>query len=217
MTMAFGVILPVLACCVLVLSSIASVQAYSPVPFQFKTNLHTIPTKRSLWNGAIGRESSPRTNSASSHWPTQRRPSFESSSDDNESSLPQKQLSTPLDEPVLAALDAVALIVFASVGKASHSADGAIDVAAVLAVAFPFLLSWFGTSPLTGVYRDDCSDIRTTIKGWAVSVPLGCAIRGVIKGYVPPVPFVVVTLIVTLVILTTTRFAYSKVVSAETS
>ena len=124
-------------------------------------------------------------------------------------------LASPLDEPLLAGLDAAALIVFASVGKASHSADGSIDLAAVLAVAFPFLLSWFGTSPFTGVYKDDCGDFRTTLKGWAVSVPLGCALRGIIKGYVPPAPFVVVTLISTLAILSGTRFAYSKLASEE--
>jgi len=42
-----------------------------------------------------------------------------------------------------------------------------------------------------------------------IAVPLGCALRGIIKGYVPPVPFVIVTLIATLVILSIGRSAYT--------
>jgi len=38
---------------------------------------------------------------------------------------------------------------------------------------------------------------------------LGCALRGVIKGYVPPLPFVIVTLIATLVLLGGTRALYA--------
>ena len=129
--------------------------------------------------------------------------------------------SSPLDKPILAALDFVALTIFAAVGKASHSADGSLDIGAVLTTAFPFLVSWFATSPLTGVYNDlvvkgeaqEDNDylnvVKGTLKGWAFAIPLGCVGRGLIKGYVPPVPFVVVTLIATLIILTTVRLLYS--------
>ena len=131
-------------------------------------------------------------------------------------------MSTPLSEPALAALDIVALIGFAAVGKASHAPDGSVDIAAVLVTGFPFVFSWLLTSPLTGVYQDlqltkssaSTVDIARdalvqTAKGWALAVPLGCALRGIIKGYVPPVPFVVVTLIATLVILGGVRVIYA--------
>lgn len=82
----------------------------------------------------------------------------------------------------------------------------------VVTVAFPFLLSWFATSPFTGVYsKNDDGVLQTTLKGWIVAIPLGCVFRGVIKGYVPPLPFVIVTMIATLVVLGGTRFVYSKV------
>ena len=42
-----------------------------------------------------------------------------------------------------------------------------------------------------------------------VAIPLGIVLRGVIKGYVPPVPFMVVTLISTLVILAGVRVVFS--------
>ena len=126
-----------------------------------------------------------------------------------------KDISTPLDKPLLASVDFVSLVTFAGVGKASHSADGSLDIAAVFVTAFPFLLAWYTTSPLTGVYKDTDGDnmaldaLKVAAKGWIVAVPLGCVLRGIIKGYVPPAPFVIVTMIANLVILGSTRILYS--------
>lgn len=130
--------------------------------------------------------------------------------------------STPLSDPALPVLDVAALVGFAAVGKASHAPNGSIDFVAVLVTGFPFVLSWLVTSPLTGVYEDlqltrssaGTADIAKvslvqTAKGWALAIPLGCALRGFIKGYVPPVPFVIVTLIATFVILGSVRVAYA--------
>lgn len=47
--------------------------------------------------------------------------------------------------------------------------------------------------------------------GRIVAIPFGCIFRGVIKGYAPPLPFVIVTTIVTVVILGGTRMLYSLV------
>lgn len=136
--------------------------------------------------------------------------SLSSDSNDEDDAIP----SSPLDRPVLAMIDTAALLVFAAVGKASHSADGSLDIAAVFMTALPFLFSWFVTSPVLGCYTPSAtSDLKqaatTTAKGWAVAVPLGCALRGIVKGYVPPVPFIIVTLISTLIILTSGRAAYT--------
>ncbi len=143
----------------------------------------------------------------------------ETYSSDN-ASIVTKSFSTPLDQPILASLDFLSFMIFAAIGKASHSADGSLDIGAVTTTAFPFLLSWFATSPLTGIYNDDDYDgeknelfdaAKVTLKGWILAVPLGCVGRGLIKGYVPPLPFVIVTLISTLVILTVVRSLYSLV------
>lgn len=127
-------------------------------------------------------------------------------------------LSTPLDRPVLALVDAASLLTFAAVGKASHAPDGSIDLFATASVAFPFLLAWFATSPFTGVYSQDERAgnliLETFIKsgkGWIFAIPLGCVIRGLIKGYVPPVPFVVVTMIATFVILGLGRLLFAVI------
>jgi hypothetical protein len=123
--------------------------------------------------------------------------------------------SSPMDRPVLSAIDATALFVFAGVGKASHSAvDGSLDLAAVGVTAFPFLVSWFVIAPLVGSFTPEATrDVKSaafqTAKGWILAVPVGCLLRGLIKGYVPPLPFVVVTLIATLVILSMGRVGYT--------
>ena len=126
------------------------------------------------------------------------------------------KIYTPLDRPLLAVVDTISLVIFAAIGKSSHSGDGSLDLLAVLVTAFPFVTSWLATSPLTGVYSPDDRDSNvlssTAVKigkGWLIAVPLGIVARGVIKGYVPPVPFMIVTLISTLVILTGVRILFS--------
>lgn len=129
--------------------------------------------------------------------------------------------SSPFNRPLLTALDVASLTAFAVVGKASHAPDGSVDAAAVALTAAPFVVAWLGTSPWTGVYQslglnenDNLRQVAVaalvqTVQGWALAVPLGCVLRGVIKGYVPPVPFVMVTLVATLVILGGTRTLYA--------
>jgi hypothetical protein len=134
-----------------------------------------------------------------------------SSSDD-----PTSKIYTPLDRPLLAILDTLSLTIFAAIGKSSHSDDGSLDAIAVLLTAFPFITAWLVTSPLTRVYSPDDRDTNvaasTALKvgqGWILAVPLEIVARGIIKGYVPPVPFMIVTLISTLVILAGVRIIFS--------
>lgn len=144
---------------------------------------------------------------------------------------------TPADRPILATVDTISLLLFAAIGKSSHSPDsdvGGIDddnIVGILSTALPFVVAWLTTSPLTGIYSPDTSQqIRlvnnndddnnnnnsllvttaTSIgKGWAVAIPLGIGLRGTMKGYVPPMPFVIVTLIATFVILVGMRLLYT--------
>lgn len=119
-----------------------------------------------------------------------------------------------LDRPGLAALDFGAILLFAFIGTSSH--NSASDFLAIFAVAIPFLISWFAVTPFLGLYNQEAtSDIKTalttTAKGWIVAIPLGCVLRGIIKGYVPPLPFVIVTMIATLVVLGGSRVAYTAI------
>ena len=127
--------------------------------------------------------------------------------------------NTPLDRPVLAAVDLVALLVFSGIGKASHSpVDGSLDLLAIAAVALPFIVAWFGTSPLTGVFSPDerspdsnliQDTFVKTAKGWLVAIPLGCVFRSIMKGYIVPLSFVAVTMIATLIILGAARVLFA--------
>jgi len=132
-----------------------------------------------------------------------------SSSEEEESSI-----QSPLDRPLLGALDFMAILLFAFVGTSSH--NSASDYLAVLAVAVPFLISWFVTTPFLGLYKSDATSdkigaFKTAAKGWIVAIPLGCVLRGLIKGYVPPLPFVIVTMIATIVVIGGTRVAYTAI------
>jgi hypothetical protein len=127
-------------------------------------------------------------------------------------------LSTPIDRPLLAIVDIIGLIIFALIGKSSHSSDGSVDLVGVVFTAFPFVTAWLATSPITGIYSPDergdgtnmaTSTVIKVAKGWAVAIPLGIMLRVLIKGYAPPLSFVVVTLITTLVILAVTRVLFN--------
>ena len=58
----------------------------------------------------------------------------------------------------------------------------------------------------------------TAAKCWAVATPLGLVLRGLSKGYIPPTPFIVVSMVSTAVVLVGWRSALaavSKKVSTE--
>ena len=129
----------------------------------------------------------------------------------------QFSISSPLDRPLLAVVDTVSLVAFAGIGYAAHAPPGSLDIVAILKTALPFVIAWLATSPLTGVYSLDNkenniqSGLVTTLKGWIIAVPLGIVGRGLIRGVTPPVPFIVVTLISTLVIVGGARLMFSIV------
>mmetsp|Transcript_12191 Transcript_12191/g.22852 ORF Transcript_12191/g.22852 Transcript_12191/m.22852 type:complete len:253 (+) Transcript_12191:138-896(+) len=137
--------------------------------------------------------------------------------------------SSPLNNPILATIDFAALVLFAGIGKANHDTTGGstIDLQSTLSTAAPFLFSWYATSPFTGIYKKDDHENESSTtshsileagkiaaQGWIVAIPLGCVLRGVVKGYVPPVPFVIVTMIATLIILGGARMLYAAATAA---
>jgi hypothetical protein len=125
------------------------------------------------------------------------------------------------ERPLLLACDVLGLLIFASIGKAAHTSSGDLDISAILLTALPFVIAWVGATPLLGLYNGDATSMEEgegiisppivrLSKGWIVSVPLGIVLRGIVKGYTPPLPFVIVTMISTWLILATVRYAYSK-------
>eukprot|EP00581_Thalassiosira_minuscula_P013180 CAMPEP_0183730088 /NCGR_PEP_ID=MMETSP0737-20130205/31945_1 /TAXON_ID=385413 /ORGANISM="Thalassiosira miniscula, Strain CCMP1093" /LENGTH=222 /DNA_ID=CAMNT_0025962475 /DNA_START=25 /DNA_END=693 /DNA_ORIENTATION=+ len=181
----------------------------------------TLPPKKASLSSFATRQSTFHHHAAKSFFPVAATPLRSSvlhlaQSDEEFGSSPK--IYTPLDRPLLAVIDTISLTIFAAIGKSSHSDDGSLDLVAVLVTAFPFITAWLATSPLTGVYSPDDRDNNIAVstglkvaKGWILAVPLGIVLRGVIKGYAPPVPFVIVTLISTLVILAGVRILFSVV------
>lgn len=93
-----------------------------------------------------------------------------------------------------------------------HS-DLGMNLIEVLGTAGPFLISWFVLSPFLGAYNRKATATLGSIPvellpGWLVSMTGALTIRGILKGTVPPVPFIVVSLIVTFTLLSAWRCLY---------
>ena len=107
---------------------------------------------------------------------------------------------------ILAAGDVAGLLLFAAVGRSSHAET--LAVADVLATAWPFLASWALAAPLTGGYGTAArgSDVRSALgavlRSWVIATPGGLMLRSLSQGgRLPPLPFAVVSLVATAVVL----------------
>jgi hypothetical protein len=78
----------------------------------------------------------------------------------------------------LAAVDALALVVFVVVGIRSHHEVGAVDL--FLRNAIPLLSAWFIVAAVTGAYRRPGP--RILVITWVVAVPAGLAARSLWVG-----------------------------------
>lgn len=110
--------------------------------------------------------------------------------------------------------DALMILSFAYIGRASHG-DPKIDIE-LLRTAVPFLAAWFLTTPLLGAYtRAATANVGTALqsfaRAWAVSIPMGIALRGVLTQHIPPTTFTVITLVTNFILIGTWRAAYVKV------
>lgn len=116
-----------------------------------------------------------------------------------------------LSNPILAAGDLAALIVFAGVGKSNHGED--VNLVSTLVTAAPFLGSWVVLSPLLGAYNRKATESLSALPvgllpGWLVGVPAALAIRGLSKGEMPPTPFIIVSMVATFTFLCGWRAVY---------
>ena len=79
---------------------------------------------------------------------------------------------------VLAASDAAAIVAFVTVGLVSHKHG--ITATGYAHDALPFLGAWFGAALLFRTYASGGS--RRLLATWAVAVPVGVLIRGIVLG-----------------------------------
>ena len=80
---------------------------------------------------------------------------------------------------------------------------------------------WFSTGSLLGAYGKDAQDgyvapaAIAAAKTWAVATPVSLALRGLLKGYMPPTPFIVVSFVVTGTLLIGWRSALAALTTPE--
>ena len=116
----------------------------------------------------------------------------------------------------LAAGDALAFLVFATLGRGSHGeTTGLAAIPEIALTALPFAAGWFIVAPFAGAYRRELADqprkmtIRTTL-AWVISWPVAMALRGVFVDHgVPPISFAIVTLIFNTLILLAWRWPFA--------
>jgi len=108
--------------------------------------------------------------------------------------------------------DAVGLLVFAVIGRISH---GEVLSLETFGTAFPFLIGWYTAAGLLGGYGKAARGeygllpaVGAAAKCWAVGQPIGLVLRGLLKGYIPPLSFALVTSVATGVIMVGWRAAF---------
>lgn len=115
----------------------------------------------------------------------------------------------------LVAGDAVALVVFAALGRNSHGlATGFAAVGETLRTAAPFVLGWFAVAPWLGAFspavtRGPAAMLRTTLLAWVPAVVVGAMLRAVAIGRLSPWTFYAVTFVVGLLLLAGWRAVYA--------
>ena len=139
----------------------------------------------------------------------------------------QTHISTPIDEDVktsntssnawrtifLIIGDAVVFLVFAFIGISSHKE--AVDPVKVVTTAAPFALGWFIVAPFMGAFsRKKTAEpgkmALYTVLAWLPSLVLGMTFRGITVDHkVPPLSFMVITLISNTIFLSIWRVPFA--------
>jgi hypothetical protein len=107
----------------------------------------------------------------------------------------------------LAAGDALAFMLFAAIGRASHGEASGLDaVLQVAETAAPFAIGWFAVAPFVGAYRAEVAArpramlVRSAL-AWLIAWPIGLLLRALIRSSSIPATFAIITLVTVLIIL----------------
>lgn len=123
---------------------------------------------------------------------------------------------------LLASGDLLCLLVFSAIGRFSHGLP-VLD-AETFKTADPFIAGWLLSAYLLGGFGHDGKGrngvgkaVAVAAKSWVVGIPLGLAIRAVTSGHIPPIPFILVAMGSTGVLLTAWRALVSQLLSTGQS
>ena len=130
-------------------------------------------------------------------------------------SVDQRAGRSEIQRPVagsalLIAGDVLSFLVFAAIGRRSHSENGAIVDVALTAV--PFLAAWLASAALTGALRGELllaprRMLTRTLLAWLLAWPLGLGLRALVLQREIPGSFAIVVGIVNTVLLVGWRAA----------
>ena len=109
----------------------------------------------------------------------------------------------------LAIGDGVAILTFAVIGLSNHR-EG-ITIAGLARNALPITVVWFAVAPFVGTYARP--GWGTMLVSWAISVPVGVAVRAAVlrrDADSSQVVFGIITLVTTLALLSVWRLVASR-------
>ena len=124
--------------------------------------------------------------------------------------------ASPWRISALVAGDALSFLVFAGVGRDTHSeATGLAALGQVALTALPFALGWFLVSPWVGAYRRAATTgvrrmLTRTELAWLASYPVALLLRVIIApDHQMPITFAIVILLANAVFLGVWRSAFA--------
>ena len=123
------------------------------------------------------------------------------------------QATRPQRTAILVIGDIIVFLIFAAIGRRSHSEAG--NVFGIAITALPFAIAWFLVSPFVGAFKRGLEystgkmSLRTLL-AWLAAWPLAMLFRGIFvdKG-VPPWTFALITLISNTILLQAWRVPFS--------
>lgn len=113
--------------------------------------------------------------------------------------------------------DALALLIFAALGRASHGEEASLTALAQVAeTAAPFIIGWFVAAPLVGAYRAQVTGalqpmLARTWLSWLIAWPIGLGLRALIRQTTIPLSFALVTFVTVLAIMSLWRGAFALI------
>lgn len=113
--------------------------------------------------------------------------------------------------------DALAFLIFAAIGRASHSEAAGFDAFLQVAeTAAPFAIGWFVVAPFVGAFRPEIAAnprrmLARSALAWLLAWPIGLGLRALIRQTGIPISFAIVTLITVLCILLLWRGVFAVV------
>ncbi|WP_018131358.1 DUF3054 domain-containing protein [Effusibacillus pohliae] len=108
--------------------------------------------------------------------------------------------------------DLLMLILFAFIGQSEHKTFTTLG--GTLKTAAPFMIAWGVVALIFGLYNmrhyeTFAAMFKRTLPVWAIAIPAGLALRALFLGKGIKVPFLVVAMISTFVLLFVWRFLFT--------